>query len=92
MDDGTKEIKHTSRSHGGKKTLKPAGEFVETGERVNFYTLVESAAHRGQVAIGYHLAQDAGEAGKSYGIHANPKKSALLTFSPEDKIIVLAEL
>jgi len=32
-----------------------------------------------------------GDAGKSYGVHTNPKKSEMVTFTPEDKIIVAAE-
>ena len=76
---------------GSEIYLKPAGDYVETGEPVNFYTVVEAARRRGQVAIGYRLVNEAGDADRSYGVHTNPKKSAQVTFAPEDKIIVLAE-
>ena len=38
---------------GSEIYLKPAGSYVETGRPVNFYTVVESARRRGEVAIGY---------------------------------------
>ncbi|HTX90300.1 MAG TPA: hypothetical protein VMC09_03700, partial [Anaerolineales bacterium] len=76
---------------GSEIYLKPIGDYVVTGKPVNFYTVVEAARQRGEVAIGYRLEQEAGDKGKSYGVHTNPKKSGLVTFGPEDKIIVAAE-
>jgi hypothetical protein len=34
---------------------------------------------------------EAGNPDRSYGVHTNPRKSDLVTFAAEDKIIVLAE-
>jgi voltage-gated potassium channel Kch len=76
---------------GSEIYLKPMGEYVVTGKPVNFYTVVEATRLRGETAIGYRLMNESGEAEKSYGVHTNPKKSGLVTFAPEDKIIVLAE-
>ena len=76
---------------GSEIYLKPAGDYVETGKPVNFYTVVEAARRAGQVAFGYRLVREAGDAKKSYGVHTNPKKSELVMFTPEDKVIVLAE-
>ena len=76
---------------GSEIYLKPAGDYVETGKPVNFYTVVEAARRVGQVAFGYRLVRETGDATKSYGVHTNPKKSELVTFTPEDKVIVLAE-
>jgi len=64
---------------------------VATGEPVNFYTVVEASRRRGETALGYRITSEASEAGKSYGVHTNPKKSEKVTFSPEDKVIVIAE-
>jgi hypothetical protein len=64
---------------------------VDPGKPVNFYTVLEAARLRCETAIGYRLLHEAGEASKSYGVHTNPKKSELVTFLPEDKVIVLAE-
>ena len=76
---------------GSEIYMKPVGDYVELGKPVNFYTLVEAARRRGHTAIGYRLTAEAGEAAKSYGVHTNPKKSETVVFSPEDKIIVIAE-
>jgi voltage-gated potassium channel Kch len=76
---------------GSEIYLKPASDYVEAGRAVSFYTVVEAARRRGQVAIGYRLEADAFDAGKAYGVKLNPKKSLPITFSPNDKVIVLAE-
>lgn len=76
---------------GSEIYLKPIGHYVETGEPVNFYTVVEAASRRGETAVGYRIASEASNAAVSYGVHTNPKKSEKVIFAPEDKIIVLAE-
>jgi Trk K+ transport system NAD-binding subunit len=76
---------------GSEIYMKPVKEYVEVGKPVNFFTVVEAARRLGQTAIGYRLVHEGGDARKAYGVHTNPRKSSLVTFSPEDKIIVLAE-
>jgi len=76
---------------GSEIYLKPVSDYVVTGEPVNFYTVVEAASRRGETALGYRIASEATDAGKSYGIHTNPKKSEKVSFAPEDKVIVIAE-
>ncbi len=76
---------------GAEIYLKPAGDYVETGKPVNFYTVTEAARRLGHLALGYRLEAESGDAAKSYGVHTNPKKSDEVTFTVEDKIIVLAE-
>jgi len=76
---------------GSEIYLKPAGYYIETGKPINFYTVVEAACPRGETAIGYRLVRESGDADKSYGVHTNPKKSEMVTFAPEDKVIVLVE-
>ena len=76
---------------GAEIYLKPVGDYVATGEPVNFYTVVEAARRRGETALGYRITSEANDAGKSYGVHTNPKKSEQVTFAAEDKIIVIAE-
>jgi hypothetical protein len=71
--------------------LKPAGEYIALGHEVDFYAVVESAARRGQVAIGYRLGALSKDASASFGVAVNPKKSNRLVFGPADKIIVLAD-
>jgi ion channel POLLUX/CASTOR len=76
---------------GSEIYLKPISDYVKTGQLVNFYTITEAARRRGETAIGYRLMNESHDADKSYGVHTNPKKSAQVSFSPEDKIIVIAE-
>ena len=76
---------------GSEIYLKPISDYVALGEPVNFYTVIEAAKRRGQTAIGYRLEAEAGDAGKAYGVHTNPKKSGQVVFTAEDKVIVIAE-
>ncbi|HMR97698.1 MAG TPA: NAD-binding protein [Anaerolineales bacterium] len=76
---------------GAEIYLKPISDYVSLGEAVNFYTVVEAARRRGETALGYRLEKEAGEAGKSYGVHTNPKKSEAVVFTSDDKVIVIAE-
>ena len=76
---------------GSEIYLKPAEEYVQTGSPINFYTVVEAARRRNQIAIGYRLLSEAYDASKSFGVRINPPKSALTTYSQGDRVIVLAE-
>jgi voltage-gated potassium channel Kch len=76
---------------GAEIYLKPVDDYVATGEPVNFYTVVEAARRRGETALGYRITSEANVSGKSYGVHTNPGKSEKVTFSPEDKVTVIAE-
>jgi hypothetical protein len=58
---------------------------------VNFYTVVEAARRRGEVAFGYRLKARASDAQSGYGVVINPKKSAKVTFAEGDTVVVLAE-
>jgi voltage-gated potassium channel Kch len=76
---------------GSEVYLKPAGSYVKLGEPVDFYTVLESARRRGEVAFGYRLIASAEDSDKAYGVVINPDKAHELTFTAEDKVIVLAE-
>ncbi|MBI5955283.1 MAG: NAD-binding protein [Chloroflexi bacterium] len=76
---------------GAEIYLKPVADYVKPGQPVNFYTVTEAARRRGETAIGYRLMSESRDAEKAYGVHTNPKKSGRVTFSPEDKIIVISE-
>jgi voltage-gated potassium channel Kch len=76
---------------GAEIYLKPVSDYVTPGTSVNFYTVVEAARRRGETALGYRITSEANNGGKAYGVHTNPKKSQSVTFSPEDKVIVIAE-
>jgi voltage-gated potassium channel Kch len=76
---------------GSEIYLKPARDYVPLHQPVNFYTVVQSAVQRSQVAIGYRLKAASQEANQGYGVVVNPDKSVRLSFSENDQIIVLAE-
>jgi voltage-gated potassium channel Kch len=76
---------------GAEIYLKPIGNYVETGKPVNFQTLIAAARQQGETAIGFRIQAESRVAERSYGIHTNPRKSALVTFAPEDKIIVISD-
>jgi voltage-gated potassium channel Kch len=76
---------------GSEIYIKPANDYVELEHAVNFYTVVESARRRSQVAIGYRLKSETEYATHSYGIYLNPVKSKPVTFTNGDQIIVLSE-
>jgi voltage-gated potassium channel Kch len=78
-------------AEGSELYLKLAEHYVQLGRPVNFYTVVEVARRRSEVAIGYRLAAQAYDPERSYGVTVNPDKSNLVTFGPQDRIIVLAE-
>ena len=71
--------------------LKPARDYVDTDVPLNFYTVVEAACQRGEIAIGYRAMAKAGDPHRSYGVHLNPNKSHQIVFAEKDQIIVLAE-
>jgi hypothetical protein len=75
---------------GSEIYLKPAGYYVRLGMPVNFYTIVEGARRRGEVAIGYRIAAQSHEP-PTYGVVINPDKAAAVVLGPEDRIVVLAE-
>jgi ion channel POLLUX/CASTOR len=76
---------------GAEIYLKPAAEYVELGRSVSFYTVVEAARRRDEVALGYRLHVLAGDAARAYGVTINPDKSLPVAFAEQDKVIVLAE-
>jgi hypothetical protein len=76
---------------GSELYLKPADEYVEPGAPLNFYTVVEAARRCGEVAVGYRVKAEAANPHKSYGVRLNPDKSQRVTFTEDDRVIVLAE-
>jgi voltage-gated potassium channel Kch len=75
---------------GSEIYLKPIIDYIKPGEKIDFYTIIESAQRKGQTAIGYRIMEQAHDNTKAYGIVLNPLKSTELTFDANDKLIVLA--
>lgn len=79
------------RSEGSEVYLKPASDYVELRKPINFFTVVEAARRKNEVAIGCRLLSKYDEDALDQGVIVNPDKTKNFTFFEEDKIIVLAE-
>lgn len=77
-------------AEGAEVYLRPIGDYVTPGRPVTFATIVEAARRLEEVAIGYRIRAQQGDAARTYGVRVNPVKSASLTFEPGDRVIVLA--
>lgn len=75
---------------GSELYLLPICDYVKPGVPVSFYTVVAAARRRGHVAIGYRLVAEEAQQ-QSQGVRLNPRKSAKITFTPQDRIVVLAK-
>lgn len=78
-------------SDGSEIYVKPVSNYIIPGKTVNFYTVCEAAAKKGELAIGYRINNDSHNPAKAYGVTVNPKKSEMVTFNENDKVIVIAE-
>lgn len=73
-------------SDGSEIYLRPASDYVALGKPMTYWHVVEGARRRGEVAIGYRLAEGTGD-----GVRVNPPKGSSVTFGAEDRVIVVAE-
>lgn len=92
------ENKHLDRvfkvlfsAEGSEIYIRPARDYVAIGHELDFHTVLESAARRGETAIGYRIVADGGDASKGFGVKVNPNKSERFRFAHGDQVIVLAE-
>lgn len=76
---------------GSEIYLKPVSRYVKTGEPINFYTVLESAAQLGETAIGYRIAAQSSDSDNNFGVYINPLKSNYFRYSEGDSIIVLSD-
>jgi Trk K+ transport system NAD-binding subunit len=71
--------------------LKPAEDYIASGQAIDFYTVLAAAQQKGETAIGYRLLAEAGKPEKLFGVHLNPVKGETVVLGGEDRVIVLAE-
>ena len=76
---------------GSEIYLKPAENYIALGERVNFYTVIESARRKGETIIGYRKHALRMDAAQQYGVVLNPHKSDLVTFEGADRFVVISK-
>jgi ion channel POLLUX/CASTOR len=77
---------------GSEIFLRPMSNYVALGQPVSFYTVIESARQRGEVALGYRIAADAASLEKKFGVAVNPHKTAPVVFQKGDKVVVVAQI
>ena len=78
-------------SDGSEIYIKKAYNYIDCRNEVNFYTVLEAASLKNEVAIGYKLIEHETNPERNYGIVINPEKSAMIKLNEEDCIILLAE-
>ncbi len=78
-------------AEGSEIYIRPMSHYVRPGTEVDFHTVLESAAVRGETALGYRLVAHANDSAQGYGVKVNPRKSNRISFGADDQIIVLAE-
>lgn len=66
--------------------MKPVANYVKTGVEVDFYTLTESAARKGEIFVGYKTCENG-----MMKVVTNPRKNEKAVFTENDLIIVIAE-
>jgi len=71
--------------------IRHASAYVKTDSPVNFYTVLESARQKDEVAIGYRILAHKNDVNKAYGVVINPAKSKDISFTEEDMIIVISK-
>jgi voltage-gated potassium channel Kch len=78
-------------SDGSEIYLKPAADYVALGREMSYWHVVHAARRHDAVAIGYRIASKSNDASASYGVAVNPPKDTMVTFTEEDRIIVISE-
>src|SRR4030042_6291682 len=62
-------------SDGSEIYIKKAYNYIDCRNEVNFYTVLEAASLKNEVAIGYKLIEHETNPARNYGIVINPEKS-----------------
>jgi len=78
-------------SEGCEIYIHPVAEYITLDKPQTFYTILESAKIKNEIAIGYRLHSQIHDEKNKCGIHINPVKSRKIQFSQNDKIIVLSK-
>lgn len=69
--------------------IRPITDYVAVGKPVSFYTVIEAARRRGEVAFGHKITVDASNR-KLGGVVVNPPRHEIRHYLPTDSVVVLA--
>jgi ion channel POLLUX/CASTOR len=78
-------------SDGSEIYIKPVSDYIAIGDKVNFYTMIEAARKKNEIAIGYKVVAEESDSSKGYGIYINPKKPDMIKTSLGDGIILISQ-
>jgi len=79
------------KAEGNEIYLKPVLNYVKPDIEMDFYTVIEAARQKNEIAIGYRRMELHREESQNFGIVLNPVKSRKIRFSSVDYIIILSE-
>lgn len=71
---------------GSELYMKPVSNYVALGQEVDFYTLTESAARKGEVFVGYRQLSVGNP-----NVISNPNKADRVVFGQADQVVVIAQ-
>jgi ion channel POLLUX/CASTOR len=72
-------------------SIRPIVDYIRIENQVNFSTVIAAAQRKGETAIGYRLLSEASQPERSFGVHINPEKPALITFCDQDQVVVITK-
>ena len=75
---------------GSEIYIRPASDYVALDRPVNFYTIIEAARRRGEVAIGFKQAVTDRGPRNMGGVVVNPDKQEMRAYRARDSIVVIA--
>lgn len=77
---------------GSEIYMRPMSDYVSIDRPVNFFTVALAALRRGEIAIGYRRQRaDDPDHRNLGGVTVNPSRSEMVTYTPQDMVIVLAQ-
>jgi DNA-binding GntR family transcriptional regulator len=75
---------------GSEVYIRPITDYVAIDRPVTFYTIVEAARRRGEVAFGFKETVSDRGARNMGGVIINPRRAEARTFNATDSVVVLA--
>jgi hypothetical protein len=75
---------------GSEVYVRPVTDYVTIDRPVNFYSIIEAARRRGEVAFGHRVALEKGGDRRKAGVVVNPARHVSWTYAETDAVVVLA--
>jgi voltage-gated potassium channel Kch len=75
---------------GSEVYIRPVTDYVAIDGPVSFYTIIEAARRKGEVAFGHKIAAGEGEDRRMGGVMVNPPRHEVRRYTAGDAVVVLA--